>query len=193
MVPPTPHHEAEPPETTDAEILRLLQADQDRGVLLLLERHGGRVAGYLKGRFRSLDEHELHDVLVDALLALPNTYDAARGSLGPWLLLLAHQQAVLRTRRRKRDSGGNGTEAVDRGPGPEETAQSRERLERLQQALDQLAPLEKAVMQADLEAGEAAPAEQLAERFNTTTRSVYNARTRARKKLLDRHQRGELF
>jgi hypothetical protein len=49
--------------------------------------------------------------------------------------------------------------------------------------MKRLPPLQRAVLQADFEAGGSVPAEPLAKRFGTTTNSIYVSRQKARKAL----------
>jgi RNA polymerase sigma-70 factor (ECF subfamily) len=178
----------------DATIVRLLESGHEQGVVLLLERHGGRVASYLRRRFPSLTDDQLHDALVDAVLALRESYDPSRSHLGSWLLLLAHQKAVNRLRRRRRPQASDELDrVVDHRQGPESRLEEQQQWEQLQEALAGLSSLERAVIEADLAGGQPANAEVLARQLKTTARSVYAARTRARQKLLQRHRRGELL
>ncbi|HVW39138.1 MAG TPA: hypothetical protein VHB99_17605, partial [Pirellulales bacterium] len=52
------------------------------------------------------------------------------------------------------------------------------------QAMSQLSELERAVIEADIDAGKQARAGSLARRLRTTEHSIYAARARARRKLL---------
>jgi RNA polymerase sigma factor (sigma-70 family) len=171
----------------DSHLVQLVQEGDDLAVALILQVHGGRVQGYLRKRFPSFDDHDLHDVLVDAVLRLVRTYDADRGALGPWFLLLAHQAAVdlLRRGTTTRATVGLGAEheVLDGRSSPESQMIGSERLQEVRRALTELSPLERAVIEADLDAGEAADARTLARMHNTSEGSIYAARRRARKKL----------
>ena len=174
--------------SSDVEIAELLCADPERGFALLLRQHGGRIRGYLQRRFPSFDAVDVHDVITDALLALESSFDASRGSLAAWFLLLAHQRAVqlLRSRKRSIATAGDGHALEQPATGPDGLAGliTAERITELRQVVASLPALERAVVEADLEQGETVAAQRLAQRLGTTTGSVYAARKRARKRLL---------
>ena len=155
-----------------------------------MEHYGGRVAGYLRQRFPSLDDHDIHDVVADAVLGLADSFDASRGSLAAWFLLLAHQRAVRRLRTQRRaaqwESWSDDGEPAGAGLTPLEELATRERLCEVDEVIQSLSTLEQAVVKADVEAGGSVPAEDLALRLRTTAGSVYAARQRARRKLLSR-------
>ena len=158
----------------------------------LLRAHGGKVQGYLRRRFPSFDEEARYDLLVDALIAFQRTYDASRGAEGPWLLLLAHQRAVQRLRSQQREmacwsitSDDVASIKKDRSVPPVESA---EVVEQVWRAVDRLAPMERVVIEADLEASDGggdakADARALAGKLGCSVRAVYSARARAREKL----------
>ncbi len=175
-------------QLTDAELASLLCSDPEAGFSLLLQRFGARINGYLKGHFPSLDDAQREDVLTDAMLGVARSFDASRGSLAAWLLLLAHQQAV----RRLRDAHAQLGVAeplwsdVSGGEDPQAVLETTERLQQLRAALASLPGLERAVLEADMEAGRPERAEQLARQLETTEASIYAARRRGRVKLRQR-------
>ena len=154
-----------------------------------IRRHGGKVLAYLARRFPWLEESDRHDILVDAMIAFDRTYDANRGEEGPWLLLLAHQQVVQRWRSDRRRRLGLPLVTLDEGEceaedrPPRSTLEQDELAEAVRVAMEGLAPVERAVIEADLEAGGTAEAEPLAAKLGVTRRAVYAARARARDKL----------
>lgn len=174
----------------EQQIAQWLRQGESRGFSLLMQHYGGRVAGFLRQRFPSLDDHDIHDVLADAMLALADSFDASRGSLPAWFLLLAHQRAVRRLRTQRSqplwESWGSDFEPADTGATPLEKLATRERLLEVQEVIRSLSTLEQAVVQTDLDEGRAVSAQDLATRLHTTAGSVYAARQRARRKLLAR-------
>lgn len=176
-------------DITDLEVLHLLAVDPQQAYTLLLQHYGGRIRGYLRHRFPSLDATELQDVMTDALLALETTFDADRGTLAAWFLLLAHQHAVRVLRRRR-----GGLALLDEvaqaslvaGEDPVAALVSRERVEQLRQAISELPTLERAVVQSDLDGEPNLTAQALAEQLGTTAASVYTARKRARRRLVQK-------
>lgn len=175
------------PDPEDAHLVRLICQDDPEAAGVLLHRCGGRVHGHLRRRFPSLDDSDIHDILVDALLRLLETFDPQRGSPGPWLLFLAHRAAVDRIRassaRQKTVRFAADQEVEDLSGDPVDALLWAERREQIALAVQALPGLERAVMEADLEAESAAPAAQLAKQLNTTEGSIYTARQRARQKL----------
>lgn len=179
-----------PRDSEDAALVRLLCESDPQAVELLLQCHGDRVRGYLHRRFPSLDAAETHDILVDAILKLIETFDPQRGSPGGWLVFLAHRAAidVLRSGRTRGMPQGNLAEvsSPESSETPLDHLVYQERLQEVRAAFASLSDLERAIIEADLDAGEPACAERLAARFDTTEGSIYSARRRARKKLLAR-------
>jgi RNA polymerase sigma factor (sigma-70 family) len=175
-------------EGNDGHIAQLIREGDEQGFALLLEQYAGRISRYLRKRFPTFDDHDLNDLLVDAALALGETFDPRRGTLGAWFLLLAHQGAVSRLRASRENPATlrYETDVAAHDPSPLAKLMYQERLSEVQHAMASLASLERAVVEADLEQGETANARQLAERFNTTEGSVYAARQRGRRKLLDK-------
>jgi RNA polymerase sigma factor (sigma-70 family) len=177
-------------DVNDQEIFRLLREDAQQGYTLLLQRHGGRVRGYLRKRFPSLDAAEVRDCITDAMLALAGSFDPHRGTLPAWFLLLSHQQAAARVgTQRKRLAMENSPAELPEPPAGQEPWRelvTRERIAELHKCIEQLPPLEREVVQADLEAGGGVPARDLASSLATTEGSVYAARRRARRKLQQR-------
>jgi len=144
----------------------------------------------LHRRFPSLDAAEIHDILVDAILRLMETFDPLRGSPAGWLVFLAHRAAIdkLRSPRTSLEPREPLADqpAANGLPTPLEGLIYQERLAEIRAALCSLSDLERAIIEADLDAGEPADAARLAARLGTTTGSIYAARRRARKKLLQR-------
>ncbi|MCU0959255.1 MAG: hypothetical protein MUF48_04055 [Pirellulaceae bacterium] len=178
------------PDERDVQLVESLRRGEPEAYAELLERHGGRVGGYLRRRFPTLDEHALQEALADALLAIGESFDARRGTLPAWFLFLAHQQAVARIRSRRSRPAWESLEA-DREPAartgtPLEQLVTEERVHEMEQVIGSLSTLEQAVIEADLAEGGAMSADQLAARLQTTPGSVYAARQRARRKLLAR-------
>ena len=175
-------------DANDLQIAQLICDDPQQGFTLLLQHYGGRIRGYLRQRFPSLDRADVQDVLTDAMLALEASFDTTRGTLPAWFLLLAHQHAVqlLRSRRTSLATRSD-EEAVQQlvsGDDPLGELISAERQADLYRVMAALPPLERAVVEADLDEGRGVAAQQLATQLGTTEGSIYAARRRARQKLL---------
>jgi RNA polymerase sigma factor (sigma-70 family) len=179
-----------PSEGQEQQIARWIRQGESRGFSLLMQHYGGRVAGFLRQRFPSLDDHDVHDALADAMLALADSFDPDRGSLPAWFLFLAQQRAVGRLRTQRSQplwvSWTVDLEPADAGATPLEELATHERLLEMEEVIRSLSRLEQAVVQADLDEGGAVSAQDLAMRLHTTAGSVYAARQRARRKLLAR-------
>ena len=64
------------PDADDLRIAQLICDDPQQGLTQLLEQYGGRIRGYLRQRFPSLDGADVQDVITDAMLALAASFDA---------------------------------------------------------------------------------------------------------------------
>lgn len=177
----------------DADLMALWQrGEYDEGVRLLLERYGGGVRAALRRRFPSIrDEHLLLQGMNDAARTLLDVYQASKGaSLGGWFLFVAARRVsdILRGERqyRLRMLPLTGGEWSDTHPSPPGELASEEFRHTVEEALDLLSPLERAVIEADIDSGEQASAALLSRELKTTEQSVYAARARARRKLLRR-------
>lgn len=175
----------------DREILGLWAAGRfDDAMRRLLAAHGGRVRAALRKRYPSVrDEHTLVEAIHDAARNVFQAYDAAKGcSLGGWFLFIAGRRLcdLLRSERQRRKR----TVPLERSACRDERSSPSDHLLRLEfhsavhQAMSQLSELERAVIEADIDAGKQARAGSLARRLRTTEHSIYAARARARRKLL---------
>ncbi|MHB8863171.1 MAG: RNA polymerase sigma factor [Pirellulaceae bacterium] len=177
-------------EESEQRIVELIRQGEQHGFVLLLQHHGGRIAGYLRHHFPSLDDHDVQDVLADAMLTLVDSFDARRGSLPAWFLFLARQRAVGRLRagrsRPRVESLTPDVDPADMQATPLENLATQERWLEVEEVIRSLSTLERAVVEADLEEGSSASADDMAHRLQTTPGSVYAARQRARRKLLAR-------
>lgn len=177
---------------SDGDIVGLFREGQEgEASRRLLERHGGQVRAALRKRFPSVhDDHMLLQAIHDAVRTVLADYDAAKGaSLGGWLLLIAGRRVcdLLRgeRERRRRTSPLVGDDCRDHRPAPGSRLVSEEFRAAVRQAMEQLSELERAVIEADIDAGKQAAAEGLAKTLKTTEQSIYAARARARRKLLE--------
>ncbi len=175
-------------EVNDLEIVRLIHDDPEQGFTLLLQQYGGRIQGYLRQRFPTLDEADRTDAVTDAMLALADSFDAQRGTLPAWFLLLAHQQAVRLLRSSPSVDWGDASdghlEGLSHGGDPLAEMETRERVCEVRHAIAALPALERAVLEADLAEGRTTVARVLAKQLRTTEGSIYAARKRARSKLI---------
>jgi RNA polymerase sigma factor (sigma-70 family) len=179
-------------DAADRGILRKFRDGQeDEAVRQLLKQHGGQVRAALRRRFPSIhDDHILLQALHDAIGTVLTDYDPAKGaSLGAWFLFIASRRVCdalrgQRARRLKTLPLIHG-DCRDRRPSPTSGLISEEFRAAVRQAMEQLSELERAVIEADIDAGKQAAADALAGRLKTTEQSIYAARARARRKLLE--------
>lgn len=181
------------PLAVDADLIELWDRGRfDEALRLLLERYGGGVRAALRRRFPSVrDEHVLLQGMNDAARTLLDLYQPSKGArLSGWFLFVAARRVsdILRGERqyRLRMLPLTGGEWSDHHPTPPGELASEEFRLRVEESLSTLSPLERAVIEADIDAGKQASAARLAHELETTEQSIYAARARARRKLLRR-------
>ena len=93
----------------DANVLRRLAAGDREAVAELYDRHAARVLGLAYRIVRNTSDAEdvVQDVFAQAWRTAPN-YEASRGTVAGWLLMMARTRAIdrLRARQTRRDAGG---------------------------------------------------------------------------------------
>lgn len=182
------------PDVGDAEIVRLLQQQDGRGLQLLLEKHGGRARAGLRKTFgAALNDNEIDDAMSRASFRAWRSaaaYDPLRGTLRAWFFVQLRSAGLelLRDRRRRREQlrpdleqvvGGPDAAMADVAAGSSPGAY----LAAVHACIAELPRKQRAVVEADLRAGEIADAAQLAQSLRTTRNSVYVLRSTARKAL----------
>ena len=92
----------------DADVLRRLAAGDREAVAELYDRHAARVLGLAYRIVRNTSDAEdvVQDVFAQAWRSAPN-YEASRGTVAGWLLMMARTRAIdrLRARQTRRDAG----------------------------------------------------------------------------------------
>lgn len=92
----------------DADALRRLAAGDRDAVAELYDRHAARVLGLAYRIVRNVSDAEdvVQDVFAQAWRTAPN-YEASRGTVAGWLLMMARTRAIdrLRARQTRRDAG----------------------------------------------------------------------------------------
>jgi RNA polymerase sigma-70 factor (ECF subfamily) len=92
----------------DADVLRRLAAGDREAVGELYDRHAARVLGLAYRIVRNTSDAEdvVQDVFAQAWRTAPN-YQASRGTVAGWLLMMARTRAIdrLRARQTRRDAG----------------------------------------------------------------------------------------
>ena len=185
------HDKAPPtePRNRDAVTVALLVAGNQQGLRQLLEDHGGVVRLRLMRQFqKTLDDSELDEVMGLAAIRVWRTqsrFDATLGTLRAWFFVIA-RNCVLTMLSKRRNSPlelcGN-LDGFGTGEAPAPSARRQQLVADTHACLEELPPMQRAVLQADLEAGEVVPAQELALRLKTTTNSIYVTRLKGREAL----------
>lgn len=184
------NHDETPPPESDLEIVRLIRERDGRGLRLLLQCHGGNVAGALRvwfrGHLKSTDIDEVVSAASFRAWQNIHTYSPARGTLRAWFLLICRNlgRDILRQR------GLVNHEALDDALEARLATKSQSQpkpphrlLQVLLECIEALPPLQKSVIEADLLSDGTANAAELAEALDTTPNSIYVTRSNARKAL----------
>jgi RNA polymerase sigma factor (sigma-70 family) len=185
-----PNASADPPdEPTDDEIVRRLQARDPDGLRLLLATHGGVVLERLRRAFgRWLSPDDLEDALANALVRAHEATilrEQRYGTLRAWFWIVTRNCALSIVRGRRRDEIPLDQVAhilADLSPIPAEQERLR-RIADLQASLSLLGPLQRRVIQADIDANGKASSRRLGERLGVTAATIHEARSRAHRKL----------
>ena len=177
----------------DAHIARAMASGNRQGLELFLAEYGGRLRGYLLRRYGAcLQESDLEEALSAAIFNIwrfADRYDSTKASLGSWAIRIAQRTAqdVIRRELRHRtlplDVDLASLSPRDNNGLPASRDVSRERLlADLDDAIQQLPPLQKAIILADLAAGAdgIADAGRLARALGTSKGSIYVSRIKAR-------------
>jgi RNA polymerase sigma factor (sigma-70 family) len=173
----------------EALALRLMKGDSE-ALRALLVLYGGRVKNCLRWRYGSLlPEEEIDVALNTALIKVwrhAKSIDLRRGTLGGWFLRIAQRCAIdalgrdLGRRENlllldpEDDPAGQSEEDDE-----ELDARTRKRLQDLDEVIEGLGRVQKAIIQADLAFGGQADNARLAAQFGTTRNSIYVSRNKA--------------
>jgi RNA polymerase sigma factor (sigma-70 family) len=179
-------------------VLRMMEGDHE-APRLLVQAHGAKARAYLKRKFREiLAEPEIDEAMNVAAynaFRFADKFDKHEGSLGTWFTAIAIRaaQSIVRKdlKHRHKDleydpeyNPASYDEADE--PAPSDKAESK-RIRGLRDAIQTaLTPGERAVIVADLAAGEGtADNAWLAEKMGTTKNTISALRSKARKKIQD--------
>jgi RNA polymerase sigma factor (sigma-70 family) len=178
---------------TDVDIVLMMMDSNQEGLRLLLERYGGRLKGYLVKYYAGvLQPGELDEAFSAALFNIwrfADRYDEGKGSLASWCIRIAQRAAQSIIRREFGYRGKNLEydplyDPAGDPPGEREAETSERsddpRLKALHTAIEALPPLQKAIIQADLAAGDGlADAGRLAAIHGTSKNTIYVSRHKA--------------
>jgi DNA-directed RNA polymerase specialized sigma24 family protein len=170
--------------------VRLVVAGDPEGLRRLLQDHGAIVRARLEREFDTLDGSEIDEAMGAMAVKVWNAgqrFDANKGTLRAWCAVIARRCALRLLDMRKRDPAKAEPDLdlyeLPRPPVEPPSAEQVRLLADLRLSIAELPGLQRAVAQADLEAGGLAPASLLARQLKTTPNSIYVSRLRARKAL----------
>lgn len=176
----------------DQKTVALLLAGETEGLERLFVDHGALLRTYLRRNFgKMLDESELDEVMSLASIRVwrgAAMFDTKRGSLRSWLAVIASNCArrLLEQRRRSLHEPRADIDFLLLLPTDATSEQSKQRrrlISDMYRCLEQLPPMQRAVLYADLEAGGIVPATALAQRLGTSANSIYVSRLRGHRAL----------
>jgi len=182
---------------TDSDVALMMAEGDQNGLRLFLEKHGGRIKAFLVKRYASiLQDGELAEAFNTAMYNIwrfAERYDEGKGSLPSWCIRIAQRaaQSVIRRELKYRSKNLEYDATYDpAGDPPDEEVQGmpnyvdNSRLEDLRRAIETLPALQKAIIRADLAAGDGvADAGRLAEIHGTSKNAIYVSRHKAREHL----------
>ena len=139
---------AEPRASDAALIGRLVQRDE-AALAALYDRYACMISSVLQRILR--DNQASEEILQDIFFQLWNTasrFDATRGSLPAWLLVIARNRAISRLRRHNPAAGDELLEAMATSPlNLESSAAQQQLLERVQASLGNLPKEQRAAVE----------------------------------------------
>lgn len=175
----------------DAVTVGKLLAGDDDGLQRLLQDHGGLIRTRLRKDFgNTLDDSEIDEVMNTMVVKVwqaARRFSQAHGTLRAWAHVIAHNTALRHMENRRRSSMRPQADldrfavAIHAPASP--TSERRRLLADLHRCIEQLPPLQRAVLKADLQAGDTLPAGPLATRLGTTASSIYVSRLKGRASL----------
>jgi len=174
----------------DIELVQRMLQEDNGAMRAVIAKFGDRIMHSLARRFRDvLDQHDVDECLNHAawkLWRFANKFDPDRGSLGTWFYKVAEREVYDLIRNRP-----SGTLPLEFDPGatPRVAWGSTSRhpngalINDLNAVIDMLPKVQKAVILADIAAGERADDEGLAARLKTSVNSIRVSRHKAKKRI----------
>ncbi len=184
---------AEDASAEDDELLAIRMMDGDEEALrAFLRKYGGRVRGWLRKKYGSvLQDGEIGEAFDAATMKIwenAGKFDSSRGSMGGWFLRIAQREAQTIISREIEYHAAHATLTPEMDPAgacpPDEEPEEKDkktdkRVEDLRQVIDTLPTMQKAIIEADMAAGEPANAGRLATELGTSKNSIYVSRNKA--------------
>lgn len=182
-------HPADNPER-DRETLELLVQGRQEGLQNLINDHAPYVRAYVKRKLGTLLDHwQIEETMSLASLRAwqsATRFDPTRGRLRAWFAVVARNcgLSLIAQQQGQPFVSIDGIDPTILGVASGKTEARRMQLVvDVHRAIGLLPQLQRSVLLADLNAGTTLPAPLLAERFRSTTQSIYVARHRGRREL----------
>lgn len=169
----------------DDEIALRMMGREELGLRLLLHKYGGKVKAVLRRKFvGQLDEEDCADILHRAAFRAwqyIDSFDDAKGSLGAWFVRIAQNEAIDYLQEERLPVEGLEHDPVGDLDETELTPERRKLFEDLDQIIEELPLVQRAVAKEDLRCGGEADGPALAAKLGNTPNAVRVARAKARK------------
>jgi RNA polymerase sigma-70 factor, ECF subfamily len=174
----------------DLALMRRVRDREEAALAALYDRYATQVNGLARSILRDpeVSEEATHDVFL-RLWQRPESYDPGKGTFGGWLLRVTRNRAID-LRRRQRETPASGREGdplfrvPDPAPPPEEQALAHLRRQEVRQALAELAPDQRQLLELAYDTG--LTQRQIAERLERPLGTVKSQIRAAMRRLADR-------
>jgi DNA-directed RNA polymerase specialized sigma24 family protein len=186
-------------------IMRVALDGCEKSLKKLIDRHSGKLTGWLTKRFKRLKEPEIAATVnwtFTNIWRKAGQFNSLRGKFESWMLRIAFRVAESMRLREERhlavalstdpdyDPEKECDEEIDEDDEP--IADRKDwRVREQRRFIDSLTGNERAVADADLEFGERVDNGRLAEQLGTTRRAIIQTRSNYRKKFRDRVEKIE--
>ena len=183
-------------------ILSLLREQDDEGLRAVIEHYVPNTRKSLRRRFQpELDNHDIEEAIQEATLDVwlrPDQVELNKGSFAAWFLTTARHAAIdlfrKKQRWREQDQANYNRMLSLLTKSTEQSREQTRLISELRRAITELGELQRAIINADLEAGGfSVDASDLADRFETTRGTIYSSRCKAHKFLKARLREQGLF
>ena len=172
----------------DARLMaRVAAGDAQAFTALVLKLHGGALGLATRVLGNRADAEDVVQIALARLWTLAGRYDPDRGSVGAWFrrvlinLCLDRRRSIRLVQTRVTTTLDDAWDIADPGPDPAQAAAANARARRIDAAMEQLNPRQRAAIA--LFHGEGASMAEVAEALDTTPKAVEGLLGRARMEL----------